>query len=160
MPSLVMSLLLAGLAPGTPAPEVAAPNQDGKLVKLSDFAGKPVLLYFYPKDDTPGCTKQACVLRDAYQQYQRQGIVVLGVSRQSPKSHKAFVEKHRLPFDLLSDEDGRLGKAFDIARVPVFGWYKRQSVLLDADHRVVRFFDDVDPNKHAAEVLAIVGSGR
>jgi len=152
---ILMSLLLAGLDPGTAAPDVGALNQDGKTVKLSDFKGSPILLYFYPKDDTPGCTKEACALRDAYTRYQKQGIVILGVSKQDPASHKAFIEKHKLPFQLLADVDGDIAKAFDIKRVPLFGWYKRQSVLLDAGHKVVKFFDDVDPSKHADEVLAV-----
>ncbi len=158
--AIVMSVILAGLEPGTAAPDVSAPNQDGKLVKLSDFKGSPVLLFFYPKDDTPGCTKEACALRDAYTKYQKQGIVILGVSKQDPASHKAFIEKHKLPFDLLADEDGSVAKAFDVKRVPLFGWFKRQSVLLDADHKVVKFFDDVDPNKHAEEVLAVAAAAR
>jgi peroxiredoxin Q/BCP len=157
---MILSLALAGLAPGTQAPEVSALNQDGRVVKLSDFAGKPVLLYFYPKDDTPGCTKEACTLRDAYTQFQAQGIVILGVARQSPESHKAFKEKYHLPFDLISDPDGAFAKAFGIRTVPLLGWFKRQSVLLDADHKVVKFFDDVDPKAHATEVLAVAAAAR
>ena len=160
MAVMVMSLLLSGMAPGTPAPDFAAPNQDGKIVHLSDYAGRPVLLYFYPKDDTPGCTKEACALRDAYARYQKRGIVILGISRQSPASHRAFIAKHHLPFDLLSDQGGRVARAFDVPSVPLLGWFKRQSVLLDADHRVVKFFDDVDPNKHAAEVLEVARQAR
>lgn len=156
MNALLLTLVLAGLPPGTQAPDVSAKNQDGKEVRLSDLKGKPVLLYFYPKDDTPGCTKQACVLRDAFDRYTEKGVVIFGVSKQGPESHFAFKKKHRLPFDLLADEDGKVAKAFDIATVPVFGWFKRQSVLLDADHKVVKFFDDVDPVKHADEVLAAV----
>jgi len=155
MTAMLLGLVLAGLEPGTLAPEVFAPNQDGKAVKLSDFAGHPVLIFFYPKDDTPGCTKEACALRDSYKQYQAQGIVVIGVSRQSVKSHKAFIEKHHLPFDLLADEDGSFAAAFGVKSMPIFGWLERQSVLLDADHKVVKFFDDVDPTRHAAEVLAV-----
>ncbi|HEY3449341.1 MAG TPA: peroxiredoxin [Myxococcales bacterium] len=156
--SILVSMVLAGIQPGTAAPDVSAPNQDGKIVKLSDFKGSPILLYFYPKDDTPGCTKEACHLRDAYTKYQKQGIVILGVSKQDPASHKAFIQKHKLPFDLLADEDGSVAKAFGIKSVPLFGWFKRQSVLLDADHKVVKFFDDVDPNKHADEVLAVAAA--
>lgn len=156
MTAFVMSVLLAGLEPGVVAPDVSALNQDGRRVKLSDFPGRPVLIFFYPKDDTPGCTKEACALRDAYSRYQELGIVILGVSRQSPESHRAFKAKHHLPFDLLSDEDGSFSRAFGVKAIPVVGWLKRQSVLLDASHKVARFFDDVDPAKHAAEVLAVV----
>ncbi|MBI5545331.1 MAG: peroxiredoxin, partial [Deltaproteobacteria bacterium] len=153
MTAMLVSLMMTGLAPGSPAPEVWAPNQDGKIVRLEDFQGRPILLFFYPKDDTPGCTREACALRDSYRRYQEQGIVILGISRQDPASHKAFITKHKLPFDLLSDEDGVWAKAFGVKTVPLLGWFKRQSVLLDADHRVVKFFDDVDPAKHAEEVL-------
>jgi thioredoxin-dependent peroxiredoxin len=158
MTAILLALVAAGLEPGTFAPDVSAINQDGKAVKLTDYAGRPMLIFFYPKDDTPGCTKEACALRDSYTRYQKQGIVVLGVSRQSPESHKAFIAKHRLPFDLLSDEDGSFAKAFGVKSIPVFGWLKRQSVLLDAEHKVVKFFDDVDPVKHAEEVLAVAGA--
>ena len=158
MTAILLALVVAGLEPGTIAPEVSAPNQDGKAVKLSDYAGHPVLIFFYPKDDTPGCTKEACALRDSYTRFQRQGIVVLGVSRQSPASHKAFIEKHHLPFDLLADEDGAFARAFGVKSIPIFGWLKRQSVLLDADHKVVKFFPDVDPVKHAEEVLSVAGA--
>jgi len=157
---LLLSMVLAGLEPGTPAPDFTVLNQDRKTVRLSDFKGKPVLLYFYPKDDTPGCTKEACTLRDAYTRYQKQGVVILGVSKQGPESHKAFIEKHKLPFDLLADEKGEVAKAFKIPSVPLFGWFKRQSVLLDADHKVVKFFDDVDPSKHADEVLAVAADAK
>jgi thioredoxin-dependent peroxiredoxin len=158
MTAILLALVTAGLAPGTLAPEVSAVNQDGKSVKLSDYAGRPMLIYFYPKDDTPGCTKEACALRDSYTRYQKAGIVVLGVSRQSPASHKAFIEKHRLPFDLLADEDGSFAKAFGVKSMPIFGWLQRQSVLLDAEHKVVKFFDDVDPTKHAEEVLYVASA--
>jgi len=160
MASILTSLILAGLEPGTAAPDVSAPNQEGQLVRLSSFKGRPVLLFFYPKDDTPGCTRQACTLRDAYTRYQKQGIVILGVSRQDPASHKAFIEKHKLPFDLLADEDGSFAKAFGVRSVPLFGWFLRQSVLLDADHKVVKFFDDVDPGAHAEEVLAVAAGAK
>ena len=160
MIATLMTMVLAGLEPGTLAPEVSAPNQDGKTVRIADLKGHPVLIYFYPKDDTPGCTKEACSLRDAYTRYQDLGIVILGVSKQDSASHKAFIAKYRLPFDLLTDADGEFAKAFGVKTVPLFGWHKRQSVLLDAEGKVVKSFDDVDPSKHAEEVLAVAAQAK
>src|SRR6478672_4717328 len=122
---IALLALTAGLPAGSPAPDVAAPNQDGKLVKLSELKGKPVLLYFYPKDDTPGCTKEACSLRDDYSRFQKAGAVILGVSRQDAESHKAFRAKYHLPFDLLTDKDGSFAKAFGAETMPVVGYHKR-----------------------------------
>lgn len=150
--SLFPSAISAAQLPH-PAPSFSAKNQDGKVVSLSDFKGKPVLVYFYPKDDTPGCTKEACLLRDYYSQFEKAGASILGVSRQDAKSHQEFRKKHRLPFDLLVDEDGSLAKAFGVGLYPVVGFHKRQSVLIDRGGQVVRFYDDVDPAAHASEVL-------
>src|ERR1700678_2416686 len=99
MKTALLLAVLAGLPVGTLAPDVSAPNQDGKLIKLSDFRGKPVLLYFYPQDDTPGCTKDACTLRDDCSRFTKAGAVILGVSRQDADSHKAFRAKYHIPFD-------------------------------------------------------------
>lgn len=153
LPTLVSLLLLTSLPEGSVVPDFSAPNQDGKEVKLSDLKGKPVLIYFYPKDDTPGCTKQACDLRDRYAQFQKAGIVVLGVSRQDAKSHQAFRAKYRLPFDLLTDKDGELAKKLGVELMPLVGVHKRQSLLIGADGKVVAFFADVDPKTHAELVL-------
>jgi thioredoxin-dependent peroxiredoxin len=143
----------AGITPGQPAPDFSAPNQDGKTVKLSDLKGKPVLLYFYPKDDTPGCTKEACNFRDEFSKFKESGTVILGVSRQDQKSHQEFKKKHRLPFDLLVDKDGALAKSFGVETMAVVGYHKRQSVLIGPDGKVARFYADVDPQKHTQEVL-------
>jgi thioredoxin-dependent peroxiredoxin len=151
---LVIASALGGLAVGSPAPDIAARNQDGKVVKLSDFRGKPVLVYFYPKDDTPGCTREARSLSDDFSKYQALGVTILGVSRQGADSHRAFRDKYGLPFDLLVDEDGAIAKAFGVGSIPVLGLSKRQSVLVGADGRVVRFFDEVDPATHSSQVLA------
>ena len=150
----VFAMALMGLKAGELAPDFAVPNQDGKTVHLSDFKGKPVLVYFYPKDDTPGCTKEACMLRDNYSQFQKRGAIILGVSTQDEKSHQAFRTKHNLPFDLLVDKDGVISKAFGIAKIPIIGILKRKSVLVGADGKVVKTYEDVDPSKHSAEVLA------
>lgn len=148
--------LLLAVAAGSPAPEFSAPNQDGKILRLSDFKGKFVLLYFYPKDDTPGCTKEACAFRDQFASLKKMNTVVLGVSRQDAKSHQAFIAKHKLPFDLLVDEDGSIAKAFGVGLMPVIGFHKRQSVLVGPDGKVLRFYESVDPTKHVDEVMADV----
>src|SRR5262252_1308087 len=93
------------LKPGDPAPAFSAVSTDGSTVRLSDFAGKPVVLYFYPRDDTPGCTKEACAFRDSFADFKKRGAVVIGVSPDTTKSHRKFTEKFRLPFPLLADED-------------------------------------------------------
>lgn len=95
---------------GQKAPEVLGVDQDGKELKLSDFAGKKLVLYFYPKDSTPGCTSEACSLRDSYERFLAEGYAVVGVSPDSQQSHKRFIEKYSLPFPLISDEDHRLAE--------------------------------------------------
>ncbi|MDO9553792.1 thioredoxin-dependent thiol peroxidase [Rhodonellum sp.] len=97
---------------GKPAPDFEAKDQDGNLIKLSDFKGKKVVLYFYPKDNTPGCTTQACNLRDNYEALQKVGYVILGISSDSEKSHKKFIEKQSLPFPLIADEDLKVHEAY------------------------------------------------
>ena len=151
------TLFLLGLAPGDPAPDFTLKNQDGKAVKLSDFKGKPVLVYFYPKDDTPGCTKEACALRDSYSQFTKQGAVILGVSAQDEKSHQQFRKKHKLPFDLLVDKDGAVGKKFGVNLIEGAGVHERKSVLIGRDGKVLRVYDTVDPAAHAGQVLKDLG---
>lgn len=154
------SLAAAGSpAAGESAPEFTALDQDGRTVSLSSLKGKWVLLYFYPKDDTPGCTKQACDLRDGFTKFKKANVAVYGVSTQSAKSHQEFRAKHRLPFDLLVDEKGELGKLFGIGRYPVVGLYKRQSILIDPAGKIARRMEDVDPGKHADDILAVVNAG-
>lgn len=143
----------AGLSPGDPAPAFEAKNQDGKVVKLSDLAGKPVALFFYPKDFTPGCTEQACQFRDEYSKYRKLGAVVLGVSKQGEESHRDFKKKHALPYDLLADEEGKLAAAYGVGTMPVFGWMHRQSVLIGADGKVIRFYESANPATNAQEML-------
>ncbi|MBI3542478.1 MAG: peroxiredoxin [Deltaproteobacteria bacterium] len=139
---------------GDPAPDFSAKNQDGKTIHLADFKGKqPVLLYFYPKDDTPGCTKEACSFRDRFAKFKELGAVVLGVSGQGAKSHQEFRAKHKLPFDLLVDSDGAINKAYDVGTMFVVGFYKRRSVLIGKDGKLLRYYEDVNPETHAAEVI-------
>ncbi|MGZ3696264.1 MAG: peroxiredoxin [Bdellovibrionota bacterium] len=147
---------LLGIAAGTAAPDFTAKNQDGKMIRLSDITSKKqfVLMYFYPKDDTPGCTKEACDFRDKYAEIRKLNAVVLGVSRQDEKSHQAFIAKHKLPFDLLIDEKGDIAKLYGVGTMPIVGFHQRQSILIGPDGKVVKFYDNVDPKKHVAEVIA------
>ena len=141
---------------GDPAPGFSLPDETGKLRQLSEFKGKKIALYFYPKDNTPGCTSQACSFRDGYQQLQDAGIVVLGVSYDSPESHRQFKEKHHLPFTLLSDQDKQVAKAYG-----AYGgllWFltpRRYTYLIDEQGILVYIFKEVDVNRQAEEVLEI-----
>jgi peroxiredoxin Q/BCP len=150
---LAAAFFSLGLSVGDVAPDFSAKNQDEKEVRLSGFRGKPVLVYFYPKDDTPGCTKEACSFRDQFTRFQKMGAVILGVSRQDAKSHREFRAKYRLPFDLLTDPDGSVAKALGIGTMPVVGYHKRQSVLISADGKVIQVYPDVDPAHHTSQVL-------
>lgn len=149
----LLSQVALALTVGTLAPNFTAKNQDGKTVNFTDFSGHPVLLYFYPKDETPGCTKEACEFRDHYAEFKKQGIVVLGISRQDEKSHLEFKNKHHLPFDLLVDKDGVISKAYGVGQMPIVGLLKRQSVLIGKDGHVLKFYESVDPENHAAQAL-------
>lgn len=151
---------LLGIAGGTAAPDFSAKNQDGKMVQLSQFKGKFVLMYFYPKDDTPGCTKEACDFRDNYTKIKELNTVVLGVSRQDADSHKKFIAKHKLPFDLLIDEKGEIAKLYGVGTMPVVGFHHRQSILIGPDAKVIKFYDSVDPSKHVEEVLADIKAAK
>lgn len=148
----------AAPAVGSKAPEFTAKNQDGETRKLSDSAGKWVLLFFYPKDETPGCTKQACSLRDEYKKFTNAGIVIYGVSKQDAKSHQEFKKNHNLPFDLLVDEKGELADLYGIGSMPIVGWFKRQSVLIDPKGNVAKFMDSVKPETHSQEILDAVAA--
>ena len=142
------------LEPGAALPSFSAKNQDGKTITQADVAGKPVLFYFYPKDETPGCTKEACQFRDEFSKFKKKGALVFGVSRQDEKSHQAFRAKHKIPFDLLVDADGSLATAMGVDSYPMVAMHKRQSVLFGADGKLIRFYESVTPEKHPGEVLA------
>jgi thioredoxin-dependent peroxiredoxin len=150
---LLVSHLGFALGAGDTAPDFSMKNQDGKDIKLSSFAGKPVLMYFYPHDDTPGCTKEAKGLKESFEKYKAQGAVILGISRQDEKSHQQFKTKYDLPFDLLVDSNGSVGKMYGIGMMPLLGTFQRQSVLIGPDRKIIRFYYNVDPEKHADEVL-------
>ena len=142
-----------GLLPvGSPAPEVSAPDQDGRLHRLRDDRGQVVVVYFYPKDSTPGCTREACAFRDAWDRLSRGGVVVFGVSTDDQASHARFAREHRLPFPLLADTDRTWVTAFG---VPVrLGMASRVSFLFDKEGRVAKVYPDVDPAVHASRILA------
>src|SRR5689334_16099692 len=122
------------LAVGTVAPAFTTKDTNGNTVSLSDFAGKKVVLYFYPKDDTPGCTKQACSFRDAQTDYAQKGVVVLGVSADDEASHQAFTQKFNLNFPLLADTDKSIIKAYD---VDGGGYAKRVTYVIDGDGKII-----------------------
>jgi peroxiredoxin Q/BCP len=149
-----LASLAMAIAPGDKiSADLSAKNQIGKTVRIADFKGKYLLVYFYPKDETPGCTKEACDLRDQYAEIKKLNAGVVGVSRQDEKSHQQFIAKHKLPFDLLVDTDGSFGKAFGVESIMGTGFSKRQSVLIGPDGKVLRFYESVDPDKHAGIVL-------
>lgn len=141
---------------GDKAPAFEARDQDGKMVKQSDFTGKQaVLLYFYPKDNTPGCTKEACGFRDRIDELKQQGVAVLGVSRDDATSHKKFIAQHRLTFPLLVDTDGRITDAYG-AGMAGRSMSRRVSFLIDRDGRIVHVTDAPSADKHLAEMKAAV----
>lgn len=149
----VLFVAAAALKSGDAAPDFSVKNQDGKTIQLSDLKGKYVLLYFYPKDDTPGCTKEACKFRDGFDLIKRHNVVVLGVSKQSEQSHRAFKKTYHLPFDLIVDEDGKLATSYSVETIPVLGFFKRESVLISPIGKVLKFYKDVDPEAHARQVI-------
>lgn len=145
---------------GKMAPDFELPDQDGKLHKLSDYHGKSVLLYFYPKDDTPGCTKEACSIRDSQANFKNLTTVVLGVSTDSVESHKKFAEKYKLPFTLLSDEKKEVVKlygAWGDKKIPGLEYFGlgtlRSSFLIDPEGKIAKIYEKVKPATHAEEVL-------
>jgi peroxiredoxin Q/BCP len=129
---------------GDPAPDFELPGDSGQTIKLSDFRGKRVVLYFYPKDDTPGCTTQACGFRDAYLQIEERNAVVLGISPDGVKSHQKFKTKHNLPFILLADEDHAVAKAYDV-------WGKKSMVGREY-MGIIRSHFVVDENGKLADI--------
>jgi thioredoxin-dependent peroxiredoxin len=147
------------LKEGDPAPKFSAATAGGGKISLADYAGKNVILYFYPKDDTPGCTKEACAFRDYSADFKKKGAEVLGVSPDSVKSHDKFVEKFKLPFTLLSDEDKKIVEAYGVWGEKTFMGRKylgvyRVTFLIGPDGRIKKIWPSVKPEEHAAEVLA------
>lgn len=144
---------------GDRAPDFSLPDTDGNLVNLSDFKGKRVVLYFYPRDNTPGCTKEACGFRDAYDQYQVQDFVVFGISADDAKSHAKFVKKYELPFPLLCDEGGKVAAAYESYGLKKFMGKEylgitRNTFVISPDGTIEKIYLKVKPEFHAAQILA------
>lgn len=152
------------LKPGDPAPDFDAATTDGKRVSLKDYRGRKLVMYFYPMDDTPGCTRQACSLRDHNAQIAAKGASVLGVSTQGEESHQAFTKKYQLNFPLLADTDGKVGRAYGtigggglISKLKsAAGMADRVTFVIDAKGKIAHVIDKPDVGHHAEEVLALL----
>jgi len=148
---------------GSKAPDFSLPDKDGKVVSLRDFAGKKVVLYFYPKDNTPGCTKQACAFAGAYEEFKRKDVVVIGISKDSISSHQKFAEKHNLPFLLLSDPELKAIQAYEVwQEKKLYGKVSmgvvRSTFLIDEFGMIERVMPMVKPDSNAAEILACLNA--
>lgn len=146
------------LKTGDIAPDFELLDQEGKAHKLSDYLGKKVILYFYPKDDTPGCTKEACSFRDYFAEYRKHGITILGVSKDSEKSHSGFAEKYSLPFTLLSDNETTVAQAYGVwglKKMMGREYYgmNRVTYVIDEEGKVLQVYKKVKPEQHAEEIL-------
>lgn len=152
------------MQPGDHIENFTLQDQDDNTVNLTDFAGKPVVLFFYPKADTPGCTIEACGFRDQFEKLQKAGAVVLGISRDTVKAQKKFQEKYDLPYPLLSDSDQVVCKYFDVIKPKnMYGklvtGIERTTFVIGPDQRLLHVFSKVKPEGHADEVLALLGRG-
>ena len=147
---------------GVKAPEFKLQDKDGNLVSLSDFKNKKVVLYFYPKDSTPGCTKQACLFRDNYENFKSKDVVVIGISKDSVKSHERFAQKNELPFILLSDPELETIKAYDVWKEKKlygkigFG-VVRTTYIIDENGFIGKVYEKVKPDKNVGELLEYLG---
>ena len=146
------------LEAGSKAPDFALPNQDGQEVKLSDFAGRKVVVYFYPKDNTPGCTRQACAFAAAYEEFTKLGVPVIGISKDSVKSHQNFIAKQNLPFLLLSDPDRQAIEAYGVwQEMKLYGKVSmgvvRSTFVIDENGVIEKVYPKVKPDTNAAEIL-------
>lgn len=149
------------LKSGIPAPDFTLPDETGTMRTLSDYRGKPLVLYFYPKDDTPGCTTEACNFRDDYSDYQQAGVTILGVSPDSPKKHTKFKEKYDLPFTLLADEEHKVLEMYDVwGRKKSYGreydGVFRTTYLIDENGQIAKVFENVKPANHSQEILQAI----
>ncbi|MBE6987636.1 MAG: thioredoxin-dependent thiol peroxidase [Ruminococcaceae bacterium] len=147
---------------GMKAPEFTLPDKDGNMVSLSDFLGKKVVLYFYPKDNTPGCTRQACAFAGAYESFKDNDIVVIGVSKDSVASHKKFAEKHDLPFILISDKELEAIQAYGVwQEKKLYGKVSmgvvRTTFIIDENGNIEKIMPKVKPDTNAAEILEYLG---
>ena len=146
---------------GIPAPKFALPDETGTLRRLDDFRGQHLILYFYPEDDTPGCTKEACNFRDDYSAYVEAGVTIIGVSPDSPRSHARFKKKYHLPFSLLADEDHKICELYGVwGPKSLFGYdyigVLRTTFLIDPQGNIAQVYEHVKPSEHSAELLANV----
>ena len=153
---------MAALEIGDKAPAFRAKTQDGETVALSDFKGRKLVLYFYPKDDTPGCTKEACSFRDGWSKFKKRGVAVLGVSTDDEKSHRKFADKFSLPFPLLADPDKKIVNAYGVwGEKSLYGrkymGTNRVTYLIDEKGKIAAVWPKVKPEGHAEEVLAAIG---
>ena len=153
------------LQAGMKAPLFTLPDQDGNPVSLADFAGKRVVLYFYPKDNTPGCTRQACAFAGAYSQFEALGVVVIGVSRDSQASHQRFAEKNSLPFILLSDPERQAIEAYGVWQEKknygkVSMGVVRSTYIIDENGVIEKVMPKVKPDTNAAEILEYLSAGK
>ena len=151
------------LTAGTQAPEFTLQDENGVEHKLADYRGQAVVLYFYPKDDTPGCTTEACNFHDDYSAYQKAGVTILGVSPDNVKSHTRFKTKYDLPYTLLADEGHKVCEAYGVwGRKKMMGreydGVFRTTYLIDPEGKISHVFADVKPAQHSAEVLAAIGA--
>lgn len=149
------------LQEGMQAPAFMLADKDGKMVSLSDFLGKKVVLYFYPKDNTPGCTRQACAFAAAYSEFEKKNAVVIGISKDSVSSHEKFAEKYNLPFILLSDSDLQAIQAYGVwQEKKLYGKTSmgtvRTTFIIDEQGRIIKVMPKVKPDTNAAEVLEIM----
>lgn len=147
------------ISSGVTAPNFTLQDELGKTRNLSDYKGQMVVLYFYPKDDTPGCTTEACNFRDDYSAYKKAGVVILGVSPDSPKSHAKFKEKYDLPFPLLAGKGHKVCKLYGVWGLKKYMGREYEGVLrttflIDQDGKIIRVFENVKPAEHSAEILA------
>ena len=149
------------LAEHSQAPDFSLLDETCAMHSLSQYLGKNVVLYFYPKDDTPGCTTQACKFKDDYSAYEEAGVVILGVSPDSPQSHKKFKNKYHLPFTLLADEEKKVSELYGVwGQKTMFGknffGVKRTTYLIGADGKIVKVFNNVKPADNSREILALL----
>jgi len=142
----------------TKAPHFELKNEKDEIIKLADFRGKPLVLYFYPKDDTPGCTTEACNFRDDYREYKKLGVEIVGISPDSTKSHRKFLEKHQLPFILLSDQNHDVAQLYEVwgkkkAMGREYNGIFRTTFLIDSNGNIAKVYEGVKPANHSQEVL-------
>jgi peroxiredoxin Q/BCP len=140
------------LAVGQPAPDFTTTDQEGKPLQLSALKGHPVVVYFYPKDETPGCTKEACSFRDAWVNLQKKGVIVIGISTDTADSHKAFAKNHQLPFTLVSDPKGEIAAKYGVPMEKDQGYIHRQSFVVAPDGTLKKIYRKVDVQVHAQEI--------